>query len=111
MIAEFARFTVKTDTERFLSLRVEAVQAVKRAHPGLVAAPLLVQHGDGSWTDVWVYRTEQEAQVANAGAGEIEEFMAMVAVLDGVSVESGVMHQPGFGELATGELGTGGQRP
>jgi hypothetical protein len=67
MIAEFARFTVKTDTERFLSLRAEAVQAVKRAHPGLVAAPLLV--------------------------------------------ESGVMHQPGFGELAAGELGTGEQRP
>jgi hypothetical protein len=37
--------------------------------------------------------------------------MAMVAVLDGVRVESGVMHQPGFGELATGELGTGGQCP
>jgi hypothetical protein len=32
-------------------------------------------------------------------------------VLDGVSVESGVMHQPGSGELAAGELGTGGQRP
>lgn len=45
MIAEFARFTVKTDTERFLSLRAEAV-----------------------------------------------------------------MHPPGSGGLATGELGTGGQR-
>ena len=110
MFAEFARFTVKTDTQRFLSLRAEAVRAVKRAHPGLVAAPLLVQHGDGSWTDVWIYRTEQEAQAANAGASEIEGFMAMAAALDGVSVESGVMHQPGSGEFAAGGVRTGGVR-
>jgi len=50
MFAEFARFTVKTDTERFLSL-------------------------------------------------------------DGVSVASGVLHQPGSAELANGDLGTGGQCP
>lgn len=111
MFAEFARFTVQTDTERFLILRAAAVQAVKRAHPGLVAAPLLVQHGDGSWTDVWIYRTEQEAQAANAGAGEIEGFMAMVAVLDGVSVESGAIHHLSSGELATAGLGTEGRCP
>lgn len=111
MFAEFARFTVKTDTERFLSLRAEAVRAVKQAHPGLVGAPLLVQHEDGSWTDVWVYRTEQDAQAANAGAGEVEGFMAMAAVLDGVSVESGIMHVPGPGERATGGMGAGGQCP
>jgi uncharacterized iron-regulated membrane protein len=111
MFAEFARFTVKTDTERFLSLRAQAVQAVKQAHPGLVAAPLLVQHEDGSWTDVWVYRTEQEAQAANAGAGEIVGFMAMAAVLDGVSVEPGIVHQPGAGEPATGWTGPEGQCP
>ena len=33
MFAEFARFTVKTDTQRFLSLRAEAVRAVMHA-PG-----------------------------------------------------------------------------
>jgi len=111
MFAEFARFTVQSDTERFLILRAAAVQAVKRAHPGLVAAPLLVQHGDGSWTDVWIYRTEHEAQAANAGAGEIEEFMAMAAVLDGVSVEPGVIHHLGSAELAPAGLGTEGQCP
>lgn len=110
MFAEFARFSVQTDTERFLSLRADAVQAVKRAHPGLVAAPLLVEHEDGSWTDVWIYRTEQEAQAANAGAGEIEGFMAMVAVLDDVRVEPGVIHHLGSGELATAAgLGTEGR--
>lgn len=111
MFAEFARFTVLTDTQRFISLRAEAVRAVKQAHPGLVGAPLLVQHEDGSWTDVWVYRTEQDAQAANAGAGEVEGFMAMAAVLDGVSVESGIMHVPGPGERATGGMGAGGQCP
>ena len=35
----------------------------------------------------------------------------MVAVLDGVSGESGVMHHPGSGELATAGLGTEGRCP
>lgn len=42
---------------------------------------------------------------------EIEGFMAMVAVLDDVSVEPGVIHHLGSGELGTGEPATGGQCP
>jgi hypothetical protein len=89
---EFVTYSVKeASEEEFLALRSAAILAVKAAHPALVAVPVLAQRPDGSWTDVWIYETQEAAEAANAGAGDIPEFVAFAAVLDGVEIETGRM--------------------
>jgi hypothetical protein len=85
---EFVRFRVK-DGQRsaFLSARPAAIEAVRAEHPQLVGAPVLAEHADGSWTDVWVYETAEAAAQANAHSGDIAEFMAMADLLEDVAVE------------------------
>jgi hypothetical protein len=87
---EFVKFRVKGgQRSAFLSRRTEAIAAVQAAHPDLIGAPVLAEHDDGSWTDVWIYRTAQAAQQANDQAGDIPAFVAMADLLDDVRVESG----------------------
>jgi hypothetical protein len=89
---EFVNYRVKAASEEeFLALRSAAVLAVKAAHPALVSVPVLGQRPDGSWTDVWIYETQEAADAANAGAGDIPEFVAFSAVVDGVEIETGRM--------------------
>jgi hypothetical protein len=85
---EFVRFRVK-DGQRsaFLSRREGAIRAVRAAHPDLVGAPVLAEHGDGSWTDVWIYRTAEAAERAGADGERIPDFMAMAELLDDVQIE------------------------
>ncbi|MCP2244005.1 hypothetical protein [Lentzea aerocolonigenes] len=89
---EFVRFRVKEGhLDDFLARRAAAVPAVRRAHPDLVGAPVLAEHADGSWTDVWIYRTAEAAERANAGAGDIPEFLAMADLLEDVQIEAAGM--------------------
>jgi hypothetical protein len=89
---EFVTYSVKEAAEQeFLALRSAAIVAVKAAHPALVSVPVLAQRPDGSWTDVWIYETREAADAANAGAGDIPEFVAFAAVLDGVEIAAGHM--------------------
>jgi hypothetical protein len=86
---EFVRFRVK-DGQRaaFLARREGAIEAVRAAHPELVGAPVLAEHADGSWTDVWIYRTPEAADRAGADGGNIPDFMAMAELLDDVDIET-----------------------
>jgi hypothetical protein len=86
---EFVTFRVKEGQQSaFLARRSEAVPAVRKAHPDLIGAPVLAEHDDGSWTDVWIYRTAAAAERANAQAGHIPEFVAMAELLEDVQVEA-----------------------
>jgi hypothetical protein len=87
---EFVKFRVKGgQRSAFLTRRTEAIAAVQAAHPDLIGAPVLAEHDDGSWTDVWIYRTAEAAQEANAQSGDIPAFVAMADLLDDVRVEAG----------------------
>jgi hypothetical protein len=89
---EFVKYSVKeASEEEFLALRSSAVVAVKAAHPALVSVPVLSQQPDGSWIDVWIYESQDAAEAANAGAGDIPEFVAFSAVVDGVEIDAGRM--------------------
>jgi hypothetical protein len=89
---EFVKFRVKEGQQpAFLERRSAAILAVHKAHPDLVGAPVLAEHADGSWTDVWIYRTAAAAERANAGAGDIPEFVAMAELLEDVRVEASSM--------------------
>jgi len=89
---EFVRFRVKEgQRSTFLSRREGAIRAVQAAHPDLVGAPVLAEHDDGSWTDVWIYRTAESAERAGADGGRIPDFVAMAELLDDVRIEIGAM--------------------
>ncbi|WP_206796044.1 hypothetical protein [Amycolatopsis sp. MtRt-6] len=89
---EFVTYRVKdTPEEEFLRLRSAAVAAVEAAHPALVAVPVLARRPDGSWVDVWVYETEDDARAANEDAANIPAFTDFARVLEGVEIEAGAM--------------------
>lgn len=89
---EFVRFRVKEgQRSAFLARRAGAVRAVQAAHPELVGAPVLAEHDDGSWTDVWIYRTAEAAERAGADGGNIPDFLAMAELLDDVQIGLGTM--------------------
>ncbi|WP_370070035.1 hypothetical protein [Mycobacterium sp. MAA66] len=87
---EFVKFRVKEGHRAaFLTRRTEAITAVQAAHPDLIGAPILAEHDDQSWTDVWIYRTPEAASQANAQADQIPAFVAMTQLLESVHVEEG----------------------
>lgn len=90
---EFVKYSPKAPSEQkeFLLLRSAAITAVKAAHPALVAVPVLSRKSDGSWADAWIYKTKEAAGAANAGAGDIPEFVAFTGVLGDVEIKARVM--------------------
>jgi hypothetical protein len=97
---EFVRFRVKDGRRAaFLACRDGAVQAVQAAHPDLVGAPVLAEHADGSWTDVWIYRTAEAAERAGADGENIPDFMGMAELLEDVDIE--VCSMPASEDAAT----------
>lgn len=89
---EFVRFRVKEgQRSAVLSRREDAIRAVQAAHPDLVGAPVLAEHDDGSWTDVWIYRTAEAAERAGSDGDRIPDFIAMAELLDDVRTEVGAM--------------------
>lgn len=94
---EFVRFRIKEGRRAaFLARRGDAVAAVRAAHPDLVGAPLLAEHEDGSWTDVWIYRSAEAAERAGADGGNIPAFMAMAELLDDVRIEAATAVEHGM---------------
>jgi hypothetical protein len=85
---EFVKFRVQDGRRAaFLAARPAAIAAVRAAHPLLVGAPVLAEHPDGSWTDVWIYQTAEAAAAANRQADRIPAFLAMAALLDDVTID------------------------
>jgi hypothetical protein len=67
---EIAAFTVRPeDEEALLRERPEMISALKAVFPGALAA-WLTREDDGSWLDVILWRSREEAEEA---AGKIEE--------------------------------------
>jgi hypothetical protein len=88
---EFVRYRSDLPQERLVELRSAAIVAVRKAHPDLLDVPALSRSADGSWTDVWIYRTQEAAEKANAAAGDIAEFVEFVTGLAGIEITSGQM--------------------
>ena len=67
---EIATFTVRRgDEDALLRERPEMVAALKRAFPGVLAA-WLTREDDGTWLDVILWRSREEAEEA---AREIDQ--------------------------------------
>ncbi|WP_431902790.1 hypothetical protein [Amycolatopsis thermoflava] len=88
---EFVHYRTDLPEDRLVALRSAAILAVRDAHPDLLSVPALSRGEDGSWTDVWIYRTQEAAEKANAGAGDIPEFTAFAGALSGVEITAGHM--------------------
>jgi antibiotic biosynthesis monooxygenase (ABM) superfamily enzyme len=87
-LVEFVHIRVHDgQEEEFLASRPGAVAAVAAAIPGFVAAPVIAKRGDGTWTDVWVYDSVEQAETANAKAADMPEFGRMAAVSEVVSID------------------------
>src|SRR3954452_6338930 len=70
---ELAEFTVAAEDERaLLNGRAEMVTALRRAFPGALAA-WLTRQDDGSWLDIVLWRSREEAQDAAARIDEVPE--------------------------------------
>lgn len=74
-----------------LAMRRAAIEAVKRAHPSLVDVPVFSRHDDGTYVDVWIYETPEDAEAANNGAAAIPEFMTFLGSLVDVEFKTGTM--------------------
>jgi hypothetical protein len=70
---EFAQFAVQTEDEpALLAGRPEMIRALQRAFPGALAAWLTRQH-DGTWLDVILWRSRDEAEDAAARIDTVPE--------------------------------------
>jgi hypothetical protein len=73
---ELAEFTVAPeDEEALLQGRAGTVTALRRAFPGALAA-WLTRQDDGSWLDVVLWRSRDEAEDAAARIDEVPEARA-----------------------------------
>jgi hypothetical protein len=90
--AEIVSFTVDDeDVETFLKCRTDAIKEVKAAHPALWAVPLCARRDDSTWIDVWIYESREAADAANADAENLPAFVAMVGLLDNLTIEPAAM--------------------
>jgi hypothetical protein len=86
--AEIVTFTVaESDVTTFLKRRSAAIKEVKAAHSDLWSVPMCARRDDGTWVDVWIYASREAADAANADAGNLPAFLAMVELLGDVSIE------------------------
>jgi hypothetical protein len=73
---EFAEFTAAPDNEQaLLKERPDMAAALRRAFPGALAA-WLTRQDDGSWLDVVLWRSREEAEDAAARIHEVPEARA-----------------------------------
>lgn len=96
---EFVAFRTELPEDRLVALRSAAIVAVRKAHPDLLSVPALSRNEDGSWTDVWIYRTQQAAETANAAAGDIPEFVEFASNLADVDIKAGHMPESAVSPL------------
>jgi antibiotic biosynthesis monooxygenase (ABM) superfamily enzyme len=91
-LVEFVHLRVHDgQEEEFLASRPGAVAAVAAAIPGFVAAPVVAKGEDGTWTDVWIYDSVEQAEAADAEAADMPEFGRMAAVSEVVSIDTAWM--------------------
>jgi hypothetical protein len=70
---ELAAFTVREGGERaLLAERPEMIAALRQAFPGALAA-WLTKQDDGSWLDVIIWRSREEAEEAAQRIHEVPE--------------------------------------
>ncbi|MFE4002459.1 hypothetical protein ACFX43_27155 [Nocardioides sp. YIM B13467] len=79
------------EEEKLMELRRQAILDVKAAHPALVDVPCVARLDDGSYTDVWIYATQEAAETANAGAHDIPGFLAFVEHTTDTEIRAGAM--------------------
>lgn len=92
-VIELARFTVRAgDEEAFLAKRGPMVDAAKASFPGLKRIEL-VKLEDGTWVDVVVWESEQDAAYAVETASSIPAVAEWLAHVDrDVSMDRGAIH-------------------
>jgi hypothetical protein len=79
---ELAEFTVRQEDEAALVAdRAEMIQALQRAFPAVLAA-WLTRQDDGSWLDVILWRTRQDAEEAARDIHRIPEAKAWFRHID-----------------------------
>jgi hypothetical protein len=70
---ELAAFTVREQDEaELLAERADMIQALQRAFPGALAA-WLTRQDDGSWLDVILWRSRDEAEEAARSIDDVPE--------------------------------------
>jgi hypothetical protein len=98
---EFATFTVRdADEAALLAERPAMIAALRDAFPGLLAA-WLTKRDDGSWLDVILWSTREEAEAAAEHVNEVPEAKAWfrhIAAPGGLQ-HADVAHQQLFGSL------------
>jgi hypothetical protein len=81
-VFELAAFTVRKDQEQdLISERPAVLAALHDAFPGLMSA-WLTQRDDGSWLDVILWRSDEEAQYAATHVTEVPEVAAWFTHID-----------------------------
>jgi hypothetical protein len=79
---EFAEFTVRQEDEAaLLSGRAEMIEALQRAFPAALAA-WLTRQDDGSWLDVILWRSREDAEEAARNIGRVPEAKAWFGHID-----------------------------
>jgi hypothetical protein len=79
---EFAAFTVREGHEdALLASRPGMIQALQRAFPGALQA-WLTREDDGSWLDVILWRSREEAEEAARRVNEVPEARAWFEHID-----------------------------
>ena len=75
-VFEFAAFTVREGHEpAVLDERPEMIAALRREFPGLVSS-WLTRRDDGSWLDVILWQSREDAEHAAAHAADVPEAAA-----------------------------------
>lgn len=85
--AEIVSFSMNDDEEEFARLRKAAIDEVKAAHPDFVSAPYAGKREDGTWVDLWIYKSREAADAANDDIENLHEFLKMFALLENVNIE------------------------
>jgi hypothetical protein len=88
-VFELAEFTVAPEDElALLAGRAEMAEGMRRAFPGALAA-WLTRQDDGSWLDIVLWRSREEAQDA---AARIDEVPAARAWFERIAESRGLRH-------------------
>lgn len=99
---EYVTYKVDAVDERFLELRRKAILAFKENHPKLLAVPVFSHDSQGKCTEIWIYQSEQDAQIANAEGGSIPEFAAYAELLHDLNIVAEEMPAASADPLTTG---------
>jgi hypothetical protein len=72
--------------DRLAEIRPRFISDTKRMHPGVISATL-ADGGDGTFVDIWVWNSREEAQAALDAGASIPGFAEWAEQVDVVSFE------------------------